>query len=394
MSLTLKPILRCNLDCVDCYERTTLNPKNPRPDVEAIIATMARERPGERVILHGGEIMLLRMDEAERLCAAAKAQGRALDMQTNATLLTDEWADLIVRYNIQVGISLNGPGALNRSRWLENNEVTDRMTQRVHDAVERIGKLGQLSGLIVVLSRTNADTDEKLDALIEWAEKWVGETCGCWSIRWNPLFGGDEQLSPERLVEVYRRLVGATVADRHRLWLPFREFIDNLCGLGLRPCWMQPCDPYNTDAVHAIFYDGSEGNCLRTSPDGVPWQRAADKVFIRQDLLFQIPMEDGGCGGCRYWNFCHGGCPAEGEGDDWRNKTRWCDAIQGAYKAIEDGMSGWLPNWRPATNWQHPDDAALGRSIDARKPLINAFGAMVPSAKAPSTYERRSRPND
>lgn len=395
MSLTLKPLLRCNLDCVDCYERSTLHADNPRPAVAAMIATMARLQPGADAVLHGGEVTLLTLAEAEALCQAAQAQGRALIMQTNATLLTPAWLDLIDRYAINVGVSINGPAALNRGRQVPGGNVaaTDRMTARVHAAIEQLATQQHLGSLIVVLSQDNAGTDAALEALIAWAAEWAGATVGAWSLRFNCLFGAS-QLTPERAAVVYRRLLEATVADARRAWLPFRELIDNLSGLGLQPCWMRPCDPYHTDAVHAIFGDGSEGSCLRTSPDGTPWQRTEAKSFLRQDLLYQIPMAEGGCGGCRYWNFCHGGCPAEGEGGDWRNKTRWCLALYQTYEAIERGLSGWLPNWRPATTWVHPDPLALGASIDARKPLVRAFGAMVPEATSASTYERRTVPVD
>jgi radical SAM protein with 4Fe4S-binding SPASM domain len=392
MSLTLKPILKCNIDCVGCYENSVLGGPTVAPDVPAMLATAARSG-STMAVLHGGEILLLRLEDAEALCAGLKALKKDIKMQTNATILTDGWMALIEKYEIDVGVSLNGPGALNRARRAgPTDETTDRMTERVHRNLERLAKAERLAGVIVVLSTHNAGDDLKLEALIDWAGGYLLDL-GVTSIRFNPLFGEGE-LAPGRLRKVYRRLLQATTADARRQWMPFREWIDNLCGLGLAPCWMKPCDPYHTDAVHAVFGDGSEGNCLRTSPDGTPWQRAETRTYIRQDILFQIPMAEGGCGGCRYWNFCHGGCPAEGFDGDWRNKTRWCDTIQATYQAIEEGLAGWLPNWRPATTWEPKDPAALARSIEDRRPLIHAFGAMDPLAESASTHQNRTVPVD
>jgi uncharacterized protein len=370
MSLTLKPLLRCNLACVGCYESSVLNRSTERPNIIAMLDTAAASSE-PLAALHGGEIMLLTPIEARNLCGGLVAQGKRLVMQTNATLLTDDWMKLIQEYKIEVGVSLNGPGPLNRARWAGSEEATDRMTERVHRNVERLADAGRLAGVIVVLSTHNAGDDHQLEALIEWAGGLRTN-----SIRWNPLFGEGE-LTPNRLRKVYRRLLHATVANKDRAWLPFREWIDNLCGLGLMPCWMKPCDPYHTDAVHTVFGDGSEGNCLRTSPDGTPWQRAETETHIRQEILFQIPMDQGGCGGCRFFNFCHGGCPAEAVDGDWRNKTRWCEAIKATYEAIEAGLSGWIPTWKSAATWDHADPEALARSIEDRKPLISAFGAMM-----------------
>jgi uncharacterized protein len=389
----LNALLRCNLTCTGCSHGSVLGAKNPRPDIEAMATTLASFPAGEDVVFHGGEPLMLRAEEAEALCQAAKEQGRKIHMQTNATMLTAHWLRLIEHYEISVGVSLNGPGRLNRARRAGSDEVTDRMTARVHEACEKLAKMDRLNGLIVVLSTHNAGTDEDLETLIDWARGYVGGVLGCWSIRWNPLYG-ESELSPERLTAVYQRLLTAAVASPKHQWLPFREYIDNLSGLGLSPCWMKPCDPYKTEAVHGINTDGSEGSCLRMSPDGIPWQRAAEQSFVRQDILFQIPMAEGGCGGCRYWNFCHGGCPAEAVGDDWRNKSRWCGTILATYEAIETGLGGWLPNWRSAADWEAKDPGALATSIENRTPLIKAFGAMDPGAHQASTFHLRTVPAD
>lgn len=392
MGLTLKPVLRCNLACVGCYESSVLGGPAIAPDIEAMLKTAAASSD-TGATLHGGEVLMLRPEEAAALCEGLKVQKKIISMQTNATMLTAHWLKLIDEYEISVGVSLNGPGRLNRARWAGSEEATDRMTARVHEAAEKLAKMERLNGIIVVLSTHNAGTDEDLETLIDWAHGYVGGVLGCWNIRWNPLFG-ESELSSERLTVVYRRLLAAATASAKHQWLPFREWIDNLSGLGLQPCWMRPCDPYNTEAVHAIFGDGSEGNCLRTSSDGTPWQRADQESLIRQDILFQIPMKDGGCGGCRYWNFCHGGCPAEGVDGDWRNKTRWCPTILATYGAIEDGLGGWLPNWRSAADWETKDPGGLARSIENRQPLVKAFGSMDPGAHKASTYHLRTVPVD
>jgi hypothetical protein len=46
---------------------------------------------------------------------------------------------------------------------------------------------------------------------------------------------------------------------------------------------------------------------------------------------------------CKYWQICGGACPEEGEDNDWRNKTRFCEAIYGLYQHIENDIRGIFP---------------------------------------------------
>lgn len=319
-------------------------------------------------------------NDMRRVFEAAKAQGRDIAIQTNATILTDRTIDLFTEFNVSVGVSVNGPGNLNGAR---SDLAT---TDRIHRNIEKMGRKGLTVGIIVTLSKTNADTDDKVDTLIRWATI-LGETAGVWDIRFNLMFnGGDEELWPDRARVVYLKLAEATFADPRRRWLPFREMVDNLMGMGLHPCWFQPCDPYHTDAVHAVFGHGETGNCLRTAQDGEAYLRTEERSFVRQDILYQIHWGDGGCGGCRYWNVCHGGCPAEGEGGDWRNKTRFCSAILSTYDLIENRLKGLVPNVKLVPDWPPGyQDRIDNKQAPSAMPTID-----YRNVKRPSTWTRES----
>ncbi len=70
-----------------------------------------------RIILHGGEpLMLKKADMALLLQSLVDAcQGTVLELsiQTNAMLIDDAWIDLFAKYQVYVGISLDGPQPMN-----------------------------------------------------------------------------------------------------------------------------------------------------------------------------------------------------------------------------------------------------------------------------------------
>lgn len=355
--LTLKPILGCNMGCVGCYEGDIFraNGNKPAPyDIDAMAARFG-DKPGP-VVLHGGEIGL--MPTSDMRAIIERLPGRQINMQTNGSLLRQSVLDLCKEFDVHVGVSLNGPDVLNRDRRaaphqsVASDEMTDKLTARIFANIEKARGMGINCSVITVLSKTNVGTDEDLERCIAWAADW-GERLGIWHWRWNTLHeevlehGAAVELSPERASEVYRRLVDATFADERRKWNPFREFVGNLTGASLQPCWMGPCDPYNTEAVYSVFGDGSVGNCLRTAKDGVPYLRSEDGIqHFRQEVLSAIPMSDGGCGGCRWWKYCHGACPAEAVDGDWRNKSKFCQMYIDTYEHIEKRIRGVQPDWR------------------------------------------------
>lgn len=130
--IVLKIQETCNINCTYCYMYNLGNelhrqvPKSaPLAVCEAVgkfVANeFARHRPEYcRIIFHGGEPMLMPPHRfEERMQAIARILDERLEaeqrprvmfsLQTNATLVTDPWIDLLSRWKIAVGVSLDGP---------------------------------------------------------------------------------------------------------------------------------------------------------------------------------------------------------------------------------------------------------------------------------------------
>lgn len=119
-----KPIgARCNLNCSYCFyleKEPLLYPAAGVPrmndvTLEVYIRDYVASQPGEEVtfVWQGGEPMLLGLPFFERVLALQQrySDGRPIknSLQTNGTLIDQEWAEFLGRHQFLVGVSIDGP---------------------------------------------------------------------------------------------------------------------------------------------------------------------------------------------------------------------------------------------------------------------------------------------
>ena len=117
----LKPVgSRCNLACQYCYylEKGKLYPEQA-PLSEELLETFIRQyieaqtMPEVLFTWHGGEPLLQPLSFYRKALELQQryARGRQIDncLQTNGTLLTDEWCEFLRENRFLVGISIDGP---------------------------------------------------------------------------------------------------------------------------------------------------------------------------------------------------------------------------------------------------------------------------------------------
>jgi uncharacterized protein len=134
----------CNLDCTYCFylEKEKLYPdqrswRMSRPVLEQYIRQYIGQQDAAEVNFtwQGGEPTLLGVDffrEAVEL-QQRYADGKTIhnSIQTNGTLLDDEWGDFLARHHFLVGLSIDGP------RSLHDACRVDKHQQPTFDAVMR-----------------------------------------------------------------------------------------------------------------------------------------------------------------------------------------------------------------------------------------------------------------
>lgn len=113
---------QCNLDCHYCFytEKESLFPGKPSfrmsdEVLEAFIRNYIHSQsiPEISFVWQGGEPTLMGLDYFRRIIELQKkyAQGKKINnsLQTNGTLLTDEWCTFLAQHDFLVGLSLDGP---------------------------------------------------------------------------------------------------------------------------------------------------------------------------------------------------------------------------------------------------------------------------------------------
>jgi uncharacterized protein len=378
MAVHVSATTGCNLGCTYCYENPDREAKDEwvdkEYDVDAIIDRLAdmKERYPKTVPgMHGGEPLLVKTEDLERIFAwihdnydFEKLGKNGPHIQTNATLIREEHLDLVEEYDVQVGVSVDGPGELNRHRIAHdgNEEATRRQTRKTHQAIAKMASRGITVGVITVLHEANAGTDERFERLLEWID---GLNRMGVSGHFNPAIPYEDvqtdiSLSEERLAEVYVDTYHWMQEEEHRAWNPMMDYVDNLLGNKLGNCVNNRCDVFNAGAAKIVKGNGETTGCGKTwasGGDGGAFLQGPstgneyDSDDTRYEAMKQVPgpytegMPDmGGCKGCRYWNVCQGGCPGAGRDYDYRNRTVFCGAVYALYEAIERDLRATFPN--------------------------------------------------
>jgi uncharacterized protein len=139
--VVLQPSPFCNIDCKYCYlpDRSALHRMSPEVLEKVcsfLFAQPARLAQPLVIAWHAGEPLTVPLAFYERaftLLAKMAPPGFQVEhwFQTNATLIQQEWCDFFDRWNVRVGISIDGP------KWIHDKNRVDRQGKPTHDRVLR-----------------------------------------------------------------------------------------------------------------------------------------------------------------------------------------------------------------------------------------------------------------
>jgi len=118
MTVELRPLgVHCNLACQYCYQNTQRAAGNLRAQYDMDRMKQALAEEGREFSLFGGEALLVPEEDLEDLWSWGLQKFGSNSVQTNGTLITPRHIELFRKYNVSVGISIDGPGELNDIRW-------------------------------------------------------------------------------------------------------------------------------------------------------------------------------------------------------------------------------------------------------------------------------------
>lgn len=165
----LKPVgAACNLACNYCYylEKSNLYKHQPKRQMseellERFVKDYIEAQTMNEVVFtwHGGEPTLRPLSFYQKAVELQKkyARGRIIhnSLQTNGTLLTDEWCRFLKANNWLVGISIDGPEAFH-DRYRRDSQGRPSW-QKVMEGIQLLQHYGVEWNAMAVVNRYNAD---------------------------------------------------------------------------------------------------------------------------------------------------------------------------------------------------------------------------------------------
>jgi uncharacterized protein len=375
---------RCNLDCLYCYYRNKEDlygagePARMSDQIlEAYIVQhiAASPAPVIRFSWHGGEPTVLGLDYFRKIAALQRKHqppGRRITngMQTNGTLLDEDWCRFLAAEGFGVGLSLDGPQELHDPyRMSRRQEPTHARTMRGHALLRRHGIPYDI--LCVVHDQNVGRPLEMYRFFKEIGARYIGflplvehrpDGSGV-SVRTAPAeaFGAflctvfDEWLSKDIgqvYVQIFEEALGTALGREHALCI-FRETCGDIPVVEHNGDFF--CCDHFVDRAHRL---GNIGEKPLVELIESPSQRAFG--LAKWDNLPRF------CRTCEVLALCNGGCP----------KDRFLRTPDG-----EEGLNYLCAGYKRFFNHCRPFAAQLSALRHARHPeerKLSSLGGAAP----------------
>ncbi len=327
LSFLMKPVSHlCNLDCPYCFYQRVDNVYSNKTKIDAhtldILFAKAFGQRADRLTFtwQGGEPMLLGLETFKNIIALQKKYKQDFQiventLQTNGTLINEEWAQFLKQENFLVGVSVDGPREIHdRFRFYHNKDAT---FDHIYKNLLLLQKYDIPFNILTLLTANNISDPKKLYTFYQ--------ENNFHYLQFIPYFEQhprlvdgfspeDFSINGEQLAHFYKEIFD--------LWYPndmtrvsIRFFEDLLLFLAdgqLASCtWADQCLSYiviehNGDCYPCDFYVYPEWKLGNIVIDDLPEILFGDKRMRFAKQKMDLP---GKCRACPYVRFCHGDCP-------------------------------------------------------------------------------------
>ncbi|HEN3568325.1 TPA: radical SAM protein [Yersinia enterocolitica] len=177
LEIILKISERCNINCDYCYVFNKGNPaannsparlsdKNINALAELLHTACREYKIGTlQIDFHGGEPLLMKKENFAKMCERLPAGKYSktnvrFALQTNGTLIDEEWISLFEKYSVNASISIDGPKHINgRHRLDTKGRSTYEATVRGLRILQHAHKQGRIPSAPGVLCVANAQAN-------------------------------------------------------------------------------------------------------------------------------------------------------------------------------------------------------------------------------------------
>ena len=294
MSVELRPLgVRCNLQCRYCYQNPQREVANVSRAYDLDAMKAAIEAEGGPFSIFGGEPLLLPREDLEELLAWGFQRYGSNSVQTNGVLIDERHLEIFRRYNVRVGISIDGPEDLNEARWMGSQKKTQEATRKIESNIRLLIENAIRVGVIVTLHRDNA-SPERLPRLLDWTRSLA--SLGVSLIRLH-LLESESAIIRNRFALTDEENIAALMAfhelaaeTEHVQFDLFTDIRRLLLGDDSKiTCVWNACDPMTTPAVCGVEGDGQRSNCDRTNKEGINFVTAERGGLERYDISVSHP---------------------------------------------------------------------------------------------------------
>jgi uncharacterized protein len=283
-----------------------------KSSIEKIVRRCANSKT--TFIWHGGEPMLMGLDfyrYVMEITAELRKEGFEIEnsIQTNGTLITDEWARFFKENDFHVGISLDGPQLItDKTRMLANGKGA---FNRIAEGAEVLRRNGVKFGYLGVVTKHSV---EAMDELIDFC---AAQERG---VKLNPIecigraSENDALVMGDEFFEVMKKVFEKWLAEGGKNFEKtlYRFLMPLLTGRPSECIFHKTCQ----DSFIGVDFNGDTYPCGRFC--GMPdfkygnllensWEEIATHPQ-RQALLKRNEVLEEGCQKCRYKEICNGGC--------------------------------------------------------------------------------------
>lgn len=317
--------LKCNLACKYCYEGNGQN--LCVPDIRDINFKFERSIPKfidfvdqiyklnhdklTKIILHGGEPTLIHPNLIGQIMEDQSQKGHKIiwAIQSNGTLITDEYIRLFKKYKVSVGISLDGlEKNHDKYRIYKNGNPTYKT---VISNIRRLNDSDVPCG--VLLTITDENVKDLLPIYMELSSLKV-------NFNYNALFPSnssdyatlDNSIFVKHICDLYDNWIEDE--NSNIVIYPFERIMQGLINDkdGDPGChWRPDCSKSfiaidtNGDLYPCEHWVGNKDFCFGNISEGLEKSLEKNRYFEHRSEKLQVSD----CKNCPAWRMCYGGCP-------------------------------------------------------------------------------------
>lgn len=374
-SLLVKPTSAdCNLRCTYCFylEKCALYPdhKVHRMNdlvVERMIKTfMETPQSAHAFGWQGGEPTLMGVEFFERVIALQKQYGQAgasvsNGLQTNGTLLNDEWGKHLARYNYLLGVSVDGPAAVHDAS--RPNVAGKGSHAMVMEGIDALKRNGVEHNILTLVTQTNVHRPKETyhyvrDELgelfhqyiecVEFDEEGALAPYAISGQEWGDFLCGiyDEWIRCKDTHTVSIRLFDSIL-------MRMVHGVANVCAMG-QDCRQYLVVEYNGDIYPCDFFVEPRwklGNILEHS-----WDDMLESALY-QEFGARKREWNAACSTCEFLRLCGGCCPKNrpGHGEDPRQLSHLCSGWKQFFRHTRRGFESLANEIRSGRTQRAPD---------------------------------------